>query len=165
VKLQDYEDTIDNLIRETYPQIDWKKFDEINRSLNWELWHGPLPSDYWTVAEPLEHYEWKGYRQAENDIREILEPLPGEMWFDLDGQSVITDSDPDNYDPYWSFTCEHCGMIIFQEEPNGKYLSYEGGDCEHSPDYKVEAIWTGGDWMSFNPAKVLCHEEVYSQAF
>ena len=87
-------------IKAAYPDVDWNKFFEADRALNWELWHGPLPSNYWIEVEPLEHYEWKGFLQAVKDIQEMLSSIPHEVYWDCDGD-WFAETNPDNIDDYW----------------------------------------------------------------
>jgi len=122
-------------VQEMYPDIDWPRFEEINRSLNWELWYGPLPEDYWTVAEPLEHYKWQGYMKAEDDLREILEPVNYDLWYDEDS-GVVTDKNPEDDENNW----------IHDEESD----SYE---------------WVGYGWITVNAIEALTYVEVYKQVF
>jgi len=154
------------LIKEMYPKVDWLAFEDCDRSLNWELWNGPLPSNYWTYVEPLEHYVWKGFEQACKDIEEILSTIPHEMWFDLDGESCITDRHPENEDSYWNYTSVDGEHQLEYEYKNGKsrYISIEDGR-EYEPDLHQESIWVGGDWESFNPRQILMHEESWKQVF
>ena len=81
-------------LRELFPDVEWDKLEEADRALNWDLYWGPLPYDYWTEAEPLEHYEWRGQIQAMKDIPEMLDPLPPEIWWDA-WTDCIEISDPE----------------------------------------------------------------------
>jgi hypothetical protein len=84
-------------IKALYPNVSWEKFEDCDRALNWELWHGPLPYDYWTVAEPLDHYVWLGFEQAERDLREMLDPVPRIMYLDRDCD-YVTETNPEDDD-------------------------------------------------------------------
>jgi len=122
-------------IKELYPDIDWTTLEEADRALNWELYWGPLPSDYWTVAEPLEHYVWSGWTKACDDIREILDPLDQTMWYDPDS-GCVTDKNPEDFEEYW---------LIDEDEDT--------------------AIWIGGEWYEINPVEIVLHVEVFKQLY
>lgn len=87
-------------LRQLIEGVDWDRFDELNRSLNWELWMGPMVDDYWTEVDPLEHYKWEGFVKAEEDIREIADTFPATMWCDEDGAIMTSDPYDDEY--YWN---------------------------------------------------------------
>lgn len=126
-------------IKEAYPNVDWARFEDIDRALNWELWHGPLPDDYWTDVEPLDHYEWQGFEQAVKDIEEVLEPLPHEVWVDNDcDPPFVSETDPEDDDANWEI------------DPDGE-----------SPD-----VWIGGEnWSKINVRETVMHHETWKQVF
>ena len=132
--------TIADLIKERYPDIEWDKFEDADRALNWELWHGTLPDNYWTYVEPLEHYVWRGFEIAVGDIEEILSPLPHEMWYDADCD-YLTENDPEDIDENW------------------EYIEDEDGNV-------VDALWLGGySWEKINLRQKLMYEESWKQVF
>ena len=119
-------------VMETFPKFNWGRFWDIDRSLNWELWHGPLPGNYWTEVEPLEHYVWVGLETAANDLRDMLGELPDPLWKDLDGD-CISITDPQEFEDYWE-----------EAEPYGIHAG--------------ERVWVGGEWMQFSPRDLLYKE-------
>lgn len=165
------------LLKDMFPDINWDQFEDIDRALNFELWFG-TSSEYFageTPAEDLEHYTWEGLEKACKDIEEILEPIPYELWYDIDGGECLTDSDPQNYEPYWTYECKFCDEWLITED--GKVWSDStDGDCcsgnrngenenqPHVPDYNT-GEWRGGDWEKFNVRKALMFDETYKQVF
>ena len=124
-----------------FPHVNWPMVDDLDRAINWELWHGILPANYWTYVEPLEHYVWRGFEQACEDLREALDSLPGTVYVDDDG--FVHMSDPSDDPEYWST---------------------EGLDDEDDED--VEPCWIGPEsWTECNPLKILLHKETCSQVF
>lgn len=117
-------------VMETFPKFNWDRFFDIDRALNWELWHGPLPDDYWTEVEPLDHYVWRGIETAADDLRDMLGELPGTLWRDVDGD-CIADTDPWEFEDYWAFD---------------------------EDDEDAEPIWVGGEWQEFSPRDLLYKE-------
>lgn len=87
-------------IKEAFPDIDWDRFEDIDMSLNTELWHGTMPDNYWTEAQPLQHYRWAGFEQACKDIVDTLKDLPCEAWWDDDADILLLD-DPENDEANW----------------------------------------------------------------
>lgn len=90
-------------IKEAFPDINWDRFEDIDRALNAELWHGPWNSNW---AEPLENYRWAGFAQACKDIEETLKDLPYEVYYDVDAENVCINNpedDPENWidDEFW----------------------------------------------------------------
>lgn len=160
-----YQAKIAEAIKSAYPDIDWDRFEDADRALNWELWHGPLPSNYWTYVEPLDHYKWEGWTKACNDITEMLDSLPYEVYYSVDGE-YVTDSNPEDDDGNWSFQCEHCDEMIYI--CGSKWLSVDTGevcvDGEHSPD-DIFTEWSGGDWIVCNTRQYLMHKESYAHTF
>ena len=164
-------DKMAKAIKEAYPDINWLRFEDIDRSLNFDLWYGTA-SEYFgeDKAEPLEHYEWKGYVQAETDIRELLEPLPDEMWWDGDCEQ-LTDKDPNDDEYNWLFTCQYCGELI--RSVDRKLVNYETEEetCPealdgHDENWNVESLWIGGeDWTKINLRKELMFDETFKQVF
>ena len=125
-------------LRGMLPDVNWPMVDDLDRAINWELWHGTLPDDYWTYVEPLERYAWRGFKQACEDLREALDSLPGTVY--VDDNDWVYMSDPSNNSEYWST---------------------EGLDGE-----EVEPYWIGPEsWTGVNPRKILLHKETYSQVF
>lgn len=122
-------------IRETFSNINWPRIDDLNRAINWELWHGELPSDYWTKVEPLENYRWSSFEQAVVDLREALESLPGELYVDEDGSVYLNDPYEDPH-YYWS-----------DDDDNDDEPTYVGPES----------------YESINPLKAVLHFEVWSQ--
>ena len=123
-------------IEERYPNIDFRAFFEADKALNAELWHGPLPLDYWTYSDPLEHYIWQGVEKACDDIREMLSELPTEIWIDLDCDCVVY-SDPNEDEHNWHYDSE-----------------------DDAP------VWVGSeDWSNYDPRELLMFTESYRQAF
>lgn len=128
------------IIKETFPDIDWDKFEDIDRALNWELWNGPLPENYWTEVEPLEHYEWKGWVKACNDIEKILSPLPWTAWWDGESDCIDLIS-PDDNEMYWSD----------EETVDGVFFASD---------------WIGPEsFEEINLRQKLMHKETFSQVF
>jgi hypothetical protein len=123
------------LIKEAFPSIDWNKLSDADRSLNWELWNGPLPSDYWTECEPLVYYEWSGWEKACEDIADILQDLPSHIYYSEDADCIDI-SNPDDNPENWT--------------------KYEDSD---------EYFWSGFDYWKLNPRKYVLHEESYKQVY
>jgi hypothetical protein len=88
------------LIKEAFPSIDWNKVSEADRALNWELWYGPLPSDYWTECEPLDYYQWNGWEKAAEDISEMLSDLPEKIYYSED-VDIISITNPEDDEENW----------------------------------------------------------------
>lgn len=88
------------LVKQSYPDIDWNKLSDADRALNWELWHGPLPSDYWTECEPLEYYEWSGWQKACEDISEMLSDLPDRIYYSDDAEDISL-TNPEDDEENW----------------------------------------------------------------
>lgn len=160
-----------NAIKEKFPEIDWEKFEDIDRSLNFDLWYGTADEYFGEdKAEPLEHYEWRGFIQAEKDITELLEPLPWEMWWDEDCD-FLTDSSPEDDENNWLYTCQYCGENIYNE--NGVLVDNINNDarCQesadgHDEDWNRESIWIGGEnWSKINLRKELMFDETFKQVF
>ena len=118
-----------------YPKFPWKKFREANRAVNWELWNGPLPSEYWTKVEPLEAYKWEGYQKGLDDIEEMLGDLPSTMYWDTDFDCLM-ETDPYDEESNW-------------EESN-------------DPDFEGEMTYFGPiEYYKIDTAKELPHDEVW----
>lgn len=92
------EDTNDirTYLKALFPDFNWHRFEELRRAMNYELWQGPMPADYWKEAEPLEHYKWKGWERAVEDIENMLSLLPTEVYYDLDTNCVLLDNPEDD---------------------------------------------------------------------
>lgn len=103
-----------SLIKSEFPTIDWNKFEDADRALNWELWHGPLPSEYWTEVEPLDYYVWNGWEKAADDIIDILSDLPEVVYYE-DGCDYLLTDNPDNVrDFYDDETFEYIGPEFYE---------------------------------------------------
>lgn len=172
-------------IKQTFPNIDWDRFEDIDRSLNFDLWYGTA-SEYFgeDKAEPLEHYEWRGFVQAEKDIEELLDPLPWEMWWDADCD-YLTDKDPEDDEGNWRWPCQYCGEYVREETTyvDGKrivsFIDDTDGDCcsgndegeneneSHDVDYNTTTpIWVGGyGWTKINLRRELMFDETFKQVF
>lgn len=126
-------------IKEAYPDVDWDRFEDIDRALNSELWYGPLPDDYWTYVDPLDHYTWQSFDKAVKDIEEVLESLPHEVWVDKDCDPLyVTETDPEDDNANW----------------------------EIDPDGEVPDVWIGGDnWSKINVRETVMHHETWKQVF
>jgi len=152
-------------VKETYPSIDWDRFEDIDRALNFDLWYG-TGSEYWGKAEDLEHYTWEGSEKAVKDLEKVLEPLPHEMWVDCEGEWCVVYTNPDDFDAYWHYYSvdgEHELEYRF-ENSAGRYFCIEDGK-EYEPNLNCEAIWVGGEWEKFNVRQVLMFDETYRQVF
>ncbi len=88
-------------LQELYPDLQWKKLAEADRSLNWELIFGPQESGYWTTVDPLDHYEWRGVQQTLADIQEMIDALPTSLFYDLDFGEFIGEEDPYQMNSNW----------------------------------------------------------------
>ncbi len=92
-------------VTNSYPTVDLAKMRDLDRMLNWELWHGPLPSNYWTEVEPC-NTPWHGFEAASKELEELLDPLPHEVWWNADFDG-ITESDPnedeENFDEEYNW--------------------------------------------------------------
>jgi hypothetical protein len=115
------------LVKDSYPDIEWDKFFEADRALNWELWHGPLPSDYWTEVEPLKFYEWKGWEKAQTDIIEMLSDLPDQLYYS-DDIDFISINNPEDDEENWfvdeNDNYEWTGFDYWKLKPR-KFLMHE----------------------------------------
>ena len=94
-----------------YTDFPWDRFKECVRATNAELWYGPLGPDYWTEVDPLEHYEWRGFPQALDDIREMLEDLPSTIYVDEDDE-IIGELDPYENPNNWEDDPEREGEYL-----------------------------------------------------
>ena len=122
-------------LEEMYPNIEWERLFEADRALNWELWHGPLPANYWTYVEPLDEYIWQGVEQACSDIQEMLSDLPGEIYYDGEWDGISL-TDPEDDEEYWEV----------DEDENYHWIGSES-------------------WMVVDPRKCILLEETYRQVF
>ena len=103
-----------SLIKSNFPTIDWNKFEEADRALNYELWYGPLPSGYWTEVDPLEYYVWSGFDKACDDIIEILSDLPNFVYYE-DGCEYLLLENPENVQDFWNEeTLEYLGPEFYK---------------------------------------------------
>ena len=107
------EQKVINAVIEQYPSFDYKQMFDIDRAINWELWHGPLPSDYWSYVEPLDNYTWKGFDKAVSDIQELLSDMPRTLYWSSDAE-LLSDINPENDEENWfedtSGNWEWCGF-------------------------------------------------------
>lgn len=173
-------DNIAKAIKQEYPDINWDRFEDIDRAVNWELWHGPLPSNYWKdvvdedgdtlyAVEPLEHYEWKGFIQADKDIRELLDPLPYEMWWDGDAE-YLTDNNPEDDEYNWGCWCKNCDEFIRKEDGKLVNMAWEDKCPEsedgHDEDWNRGGEWIGSEsWSKINLRQELMFVESWKQVF
>ena len=81
-------------LRATQPSFPWTEFDDLHRALVCELYYGPLGADYWTEADPLS-VPWPGFTAALRRVADLIDDLPGELYYfpDHDG---VTDRCPDD---------------------------------------------------------------------
>lgn len=120
---------------EKYPKFEWAKFFDVDRAVNWELWNGPLPDNYWTYVEPLKHYEWKNWEQGLEDISEMLDELPATMYWDAD------------------FDC------LMEKDPYEDGSNWEESD---DPDFKGEMDYFGPqEYYRITTAEELLYTEVW----
>jgi hypothetical protein len=121
------------------------------------------------AVEPLYHYTWRGFEQAEKDMRELIDPLPYQLYLDRDCD-FVTHRDPEDDESNWIHPCNHCNEYI--HEVNGIWISWgeddpicsENDNDGHSPNYMSESEWVGGDnWTVINPREELMHVETYKQ--
>lgn len=121
-------------IRCTWAQIDWELVADLDRAINWELWHGTLPDGYWSEVEPLEHYVWRGFEQAMEDLRAALDSLPGEVY--VDDEDWVYVSNPFDDEFYW---------VILED------------------DEDAEPTYTGPEIVTaVNPAEITLHKETWN---
>lgn len=139
MSVQSQTDIIIDNIKAAYPDIDWSKFEDIDRALNWELLFGPQTEGYWTDIEPLDHYEWQGFTQAVSDIREILDPLPERLFWDSDCDDLWL-SDP------------------YEDERNWEHN--ENRDLEDEQSYM--GPW---EYEAIDPRKVLMYKSTWEQVY
>jgi hypothetical protein len=163
-----------DLIKQLYPNINWARFEAIDTVLNFELWWGTVNEYYPSAEDWPDGYVYPGLDKCMQDMIDILAPLPHEMWFDCDGESIVTEDNPEDYEPYWTYKCEYCGEWL---NTDGKvWVDHTDGDCcsgnddgenenqVHIPDYNT-AEWCGGEWEKFNVRKALMFDETYKQVF
>lgn len=124
-----------DLVKQSYPDIDWDKVEEADRALNFELYFGPLPSDYWTECEPLNHYEWHGWQKACDDISDMLSDLPDRIYYSDDAE-IISIINPEDDEDNW------------HKDEDGNYC-----------------CWQGFDYWKLNPRKYVLREESYKQVY
>lgn len=141
-------------IRAAYPAFNWDRFDDLNRSVNWELWHGVLPDDYWTDVEPLEHYEWAGYEQAERDLIALLADLPADVWIDhnCDAECACSDKEPEEFEECWDHT-----ETVVDPETGDVTLICGMCDGEGYVAAYLENTYRRNVW------ETILHEEVWKQ--
>lgn len=121
--------------KEQFPEFRWDKFFEIDRAVNWELWNGSLPDNYWTEVEPLEHYRWVNWERGLEDLKEMLDELPAEMFWDNDWDGLM-ENDPYDDESYW--------------EPS------------EDPDFEGEMDYYGPqEYYKIETAKELLYDEVW----
>lgn len=130
-----YDEAI-RFVTDNYPQVNIAKMRDLDRMLNWELWHGPLPDNYWTEVEPCDT-PWHGFEAASKELESLLDPLPHEVWWEADFE-CITETDPDDDESNW------------EVDPEGE-----------EPD-----VWIGGEsWHKLNLRRILLHIETWKQVF
>jgi len=69
-------------IRESF-DVDWNRFDDIHRAAAYELYYGPMGSEYWDHVEPLDYYEWVSWNKAVEDLGEMIEHLPESIFYNM----------------------------------------------------------------------------------
>lgn len=161
-----------NQLEQLHPDFPWDRMDEADKAVNADLWFGPMPKEYWTEADPLEHYEWKGYEQGLKDLEEMLQAIPRQMYYDADAE-FLTDKNPEDDDTNWTWPCKYCGEWL-RTEGNDVWVDDTDGDvCSgnddlenenepHEPDYYKEGLWIGGyEWVLIDTWEVLLHDEVW----
>lgn len=158
-------------IKEQYPDINWDRFEDIDRAVNFDLWYGTAHEYFGEdKAEELEHYEWKGYEQGCKDLVEVLEPLPEGLWYDKDAEFLMTERyDPETDDNNWIINCEHCDERIYNEktekgQDNWQTMEVSDNGCEHEPDHD-SLVWIGEGWTEINLRKELMFTETYKHVF
>lgn len=75
-------------IRQSF-DIDWNRFDDIHRAAAYELYSGPMGTDYWNFVEPLDYYEWTSFNKAVEDLGEMIENLPESIFYNMMNDSFI----------------------------------------------------------------------------
>jgi hypothetical protein len=132
-------------VEAAFPQVDWPRLHDCDRALNWELWHGPLGPTYWTEVEPLDHYEWRGWVRACEDLEEMLADLPTEAWWDRDCDQLLTT------DPY-------------DDEQNWIVVDEEGDEVEDEED--GQPLYLGPEELErVDPRELVLHRETWKQVF
>lgn len=86
--------------KKQYPAINWTAVVELAGMLNAELWHGPLPDNYWTECDPRDT-PWPGWQQASKQLVAMLNDLPHKVWVDEDCD-FVTSKDPNQDENNWS---------------------------------------------------------------
>lgn len=146
------------LVKEQFSAINWAKFEEMDEMLNFDLYFGTAHEYY--SDNPGDHYTWKGYSQAVEDMQALLEPLPDEMWFDCDGECIVTETDPEDYEGYWEYTCGKCGEFFSVGDDD---VCVDGTD--HDSNSFFSPLWVGGEWEKFKVRQVLMFKETYNHIF
>lgn len=154
-------------IKKAFPDIDWDMLGECDRALNWELYHAPLPDNYWTEVEPLEKYVWKGWVQATEDIREMLKDMPSQIYYDMDAD-LVTDSNPEDDHVNWATKCEYCKEWVRTYDDKEWFTFDEDTECSmgdrHEPGW-LEADWIGYEYEVINPIQEVLHAESYNHTY
>jgi hypothetical protein len=137
IKLDEWMPAAADAVREQFPDAPWSVIDHLDRMINWELWHGCLPDDYWTNVEPVET-PWISLQSACNRLIEAMECLPGELWWDADWGGLYV-SDPEGDDGNWQPT----------------------GDEDNE-----DLVWVGPERAySFDPRQAILYAETWKQVF
>lgn len=169
-------------VKEVWPNINWDRFEDIDRMLNMDLWYGTAHEYFGgdSPAETLEHYEWEGFEKAVKDMEEVLADLPSEAWWDGDAEWIST-TNPDDDDYNWRYTCRMCDeslrveFVKFDEPQKGMYGKHIYLDDEDKTECKSvegdhtpsdEPYWVGGyEWEDIDPRKIVMFDETYKQVF
>lgn len=113
-----------DLIKEFFPKTNWNRVNEIHRALWYELLYGPMSADYWVDVEPLEFYTWQGWAQAVDDLKEAIDELSHEMYYEPE-TGCITQYDPEHDDANWDeegnwigweYMAFHPHEVLFRKE-------------------------------------------------
>jgi hypothetical protein len=73
--------------------IDWDRFNDIHRAALYELYVGPLGTDYWDHVDPLDYYEWISFNKALEDLWDIIKNLPTYIYYNILDESFLQDYD------------------------------------------------------------------------
>lgn len=75
-----------DIYHEWLDQYGDERLGDMLSALNWSYYHGlegHEAREYWTEAEPLEHYTWKSFPETLADANSVLQGLPKEYyWWD-----------------------------------------------------------------------------------
>lgn len=150
-----YDELTEFLIAETtLSKAEVNQLNDIDKALNWELWNGVLPDNYWTYVEPLGHYIWRGMNQAIADLKAITDKIPLELWHDTWGEGFSYSDPTDDIDNASIYDPETEDFVFNSEDPK-KF------------DELVDKLgWERVDYPEgyerIEPLKILLHKEVIS---